>query len=193
VQRAAAGAGPAPLASSSAALPRACSLSSAASASTRPCSAACTRIDAAGEVWGGGDAACPISTGGGTRRVQLVRGEGRGVSTQYEGGGGWQPARAARLRRACPRSASTPPPSATAARAAAPGETRGCSESLRNVSSRFPGGKASASFEPLTKPRCECECKAAPDQRASGARTCASLCTTAERGERSCFSAPLGA
>ena len=27
-----------------------------------------------------GDAACPISTGGGTRRVRLVRGEGRGVS-----------------------------------------------------------------------------------------------------------------
>jgi len=29
---------------------------------------------------GGRDEACPISTGGGTRRVQLVRGEGRGVS-----------------------------------------------------------------------------------------------------------------
>jgi hypothetical protein len=25
--------------------------------------------------------ACPVSTGGGTRRVQLVRGEGRGVSS----------------------------------------------------------------------------------------------------------------
>ena len=31
--------------------------------------------------------ACPISTGGGTRRVRLVRGEGRGVSEQYRGGG----------------------------------------------------------------------------------------------------------
>jgi len=35
----------------------------------------------------------PVSTGGGTRRVQLVRGEGRGASGQYGG-------RAA----ACPRS-----------------------------------------------------------------------------------------
>ena len=34
------------------------------------------------------DAACPISTGRGTRRVQLVRGEGLGVSDQYEGRGG---------------------------------------------------------------------------------------------------------
>ena len=34
------------------------------------------------------DAACPISTGRGTRRVQLVRDEGRGVSTEYEEGGG---------------------------------------------------------------------------------------------------------
>jgi len=33
---------------------------------------------------------CPVSTGEGTRRVQLVREEGRGVSSQYgrEGGGG---------------------------------------------------------------------------------------------------------
>ena len=29
---------------------------------------------------GGRDAVCPVCTGGGTRRVQLVRGEGRGVS-----------------------------------------------------------------------------------------------------------------
>ena len=29
-----------------------------------------------------------MSTGWGTRRVRLVRGEGRGVSTWYEGGGG---------------------------------------------------------------------------------------------------------
>ena len=28
----------------------------------------------------GEDAACPVSTGGGTRRVRLVQGEGRGVS-----------------------------------------------------------------------------------------------------------------
>jgi len=34
------------------------------------------------------DAACPISTGGGTRRVRLVRGVGRGVSDQYGGQGG---------------------------------------------------------------------------------------------------------
>jgi hypothetical protein len=34
------------------------------------------------------DAACPISTGRGTQRVHLVRGEGRGVSGQYEWGGG---------------------------------------------------------------------------------------------------------
>jgi len=27
------------------------------------------------------DEACPVGTGGGTRRVHLVRGEGRGVST----------------------------------------------------------------------------------------------------------------
>jgi len=33
------------------------------------------------------ESACPISTGGRTRRVRLVRGEGRGVSDQYEGGG----------------------------------------------------------------------------------------------------------
>jgi len=31
--------------------------------------------------------ACPISTGRGTRRVRLVRGEGRAVSIWYEGGG----------------------------------------------------------------------------------------------------------
>ena len=37
-------------------------------------------------------AACPVSTRGGTRRVQLVRGEGLGVSDQYEGrGGGGRP------------------------------------------------------------------------------------------------------
>ena len=36
---------------------------------------------------------CPVSTGEGTRRVQLVREEGRGVSSQYgrQGGGGWAP------------------------------------------------------------------------------------------------------
>ena len=34
------------------------------------------------------DAACPISTGGGTRRVRSVRGVGRGVSDQYGGRGG---------------------------------------------------------------------------------------------------------
>jgi len=36
------------------------------------------------------DETCPVSTGGGTRRVRLVREEGRGVSSQYrrEGGGG---------------------------------------------------------------------------------------------------------
>ena len=34
------------------------------------------------------DAACPISTGGGNRRVRLVRGVGRGVSDQYGGRGG---------------------------------------------------------------------------------------------------------
>jgi len=38
---------------------------------------------------------CPISTGGGTRRVRLVREEGRDVSSQYgregEGGGGRPP------------------------------------------------------------------------------------------------------
>jgi len=36
------------------------------------------------------DETCPVSTGGGTRRVQLVREEGRGASSQYgrEGGGG---------------------------------------------------------------------------------------------------------
>ena len=32
--------------------------------------------------------ACPVSTGGGTRRVQLVRGEGRDVPTLYGRGGG---------------------------------------------------------------------------------------------------------
>ena len=32
-------------------------------------------------VYGARDAACPISTGRGTRRVRLVRVEGRGVST----------------------------------------------------------------------------------------------------------------
>jgi hypothetical protein len=32
---------------------------------------------------GPGDKACPFSTGGGTRRVRLVRGEGRDVSSQY--------------------------------------------------------------------------------------------------------------
>jgi hypothetical protein len=39
-----------------------------------------------GRSW---DEACPVSTGGGTRRVQSVREEGRGVSSQYgrEGGG----------------------------------------------------------------------------------------------------------
>ena len=37
------------------------------------------------------DAACPISTGGGTRRVRLVRGVGRGVSDQYGGRGGARP------------------------------------------------------------------------------------------------------
>jgi hypothetical protein len=35
----------------------------------------------------GGEAACPFSTGRGTRRVRSVRGEGRGVSVQYEGRG----------------------------------------------------------------------------------------------------------
>jgi len=34
------------------------------------------------------DAARPVGTGRGTRRARLVRGEGRGVSTSYEGGGG---------------------------------------------------------------------------------------------------------
>ena len=38
--------------------------------------------------YGGRDAACPVSTGGGTRRVRSVRGEGRGVSGQYVGEGG---------------------------------------------------------------------------------------------------------
>ena len=33
--------------------------------------------------YGGRDEACPVSTGGGTRRVRSVRGEGRGVSGQY--------------------------------------------------------------------------------------------------------------
>jgi hypothetical protein len=40
-----------------------------------------------GQCDGVRDAACPISTGRGTRRVRLVRGEGRGVSDSYEGGG----------------------------------------------------------------------------------------------------------
>ena len=42
---------------------------------------------------------CPVSTGRGTRRVQLVRGEGRDVSSQYgrEGGGGAELLRRHRL------------------------------------------------------------------------------------------------
>jgi len=38
--------------------------------------------------YGGRDAACPVSTGGGTLRVRLVRGKGRCVSGLYGGGGG---------------------------------------------------------------------------------------------------------
>ena len=41
-------------------------------------------------------AACPISTGRGTRRVRLVWGEGRGVSSSYQGGGGGAGARSVR-------------------------------------------------------------------------------------------------
>ena len=41
------------------------------------------------DQYGGWDEACPISTGGGTRRVRSVRGVGRGVSDQY---GGWDEA-----------------------------------------------------------------------------------------------------
>ena len=43
-----------------------------------------------GSKYGGRDEACPVSTGGGTRRVQLVRGAGRGGSRSYGGErGGW--------------------------------------------------------------------------------------------------------
>jgi len=74
------------------------------------------------------DAACPISTGSGTRRVRLVRGEGRGVSTQYEEGGGGGPAsprrpRPLRTAPSAPAPASAPPPPAAASSAPRSGAT----------------------------------------------------------------------
>ena len=44
---------------------------------------------------------CPVSTGGGTRRVRLVREEGRDVSSQYGREGG--------VLRAAARAAQKPP------------------------------------------------------------------------------------
>ena len=55
--------------------------SHARSSATDAAKAPSDRFRASCRAGGGRDEACPLSTGGETRRVQLVRGEGRGVSS----------------------------------------------------------------------------------------------------------------